>query len=177
MKHEMLFSGIGGQGIMMLGEILCNTAAEAGYQVTFAPFYGQEKRGGRTMCNVVIADSIESPIISAAELMLVMDERSFDDFECQMAPGGLLLVNSSMVDRRPTRDDYRFAAVPFNDVATNQIGNPKTANMIALGAAVRQLPFLPLERVEEQVRKAFAAKPAVIDLNIAAVRAGYDYKF
>lgn len=173
MKHEMLFSGIGGQGIMLLGEILCNTAAEAGYQVTFAPFYGQEKRGGRTMCNVVIADSIESPIISAAELMLVMDERSFDDFECQMAPGGLLLVNSSMVDRRPTRNDYRFAPVPFNDMAIDEIGNPKTANMIALGAVVRQLPFLPPESVEEQLCRAFADKPNLIDLNIEALRAGY----
>jgi 2-oxoglutarate ferredoxin oxidoreductase subunit gamma len=175
MKHEMLFSGIGGQGIMMLGEILCNVAVQAGYQVTFAPFYGQEKRGGRTMCNVVIADSMESPIISEAELMLVMDEKSFHDFEGQMAKDGLLLINSSMIDSAPTRSDYRVAKIPFYDIATNKIGNSKTANMVALGTLIRQLPFLSLEQVEKEVEKAFAAKPKVIPANLKALRAGYEY--
>ena len=67
MKQEILFSGIGGQGVITIGEIVCYAAAKAGYNTTFVPFYGSEKRGGRTMCNVVISDEVESPIISGAE--------------------------------------------------------------------------------------------------------------
>lgn len=74
MKYELLFSGIGGQGVITLGETLCDAAIKAGYNVTFVPFYGQEKRGGRTMCNIVISDGVESPIISEANIMLIFDE-------------------------------------------------------------------------------------------------------
>ena len=79
MKYELLFSGIGGQGVITLGETLCDAAIKAGYNVTFVPFYGQEKRGGRTMCNIVISDGVESPIISEANIMLIFDERSLGD--------------------------------------------------------------------------------------------------
>ena len=81
MKYELLFSGIGGQGVITLGETLCDAAIKAGYNVTFVPFYGQEKRGGRTMCNIVISDGVESPIISEANIMLIFDERSLGDYQ------------------------------------------------------------------------------------------------
>ena len=177
MKHELLFSGIGGQGIMMLGEILCSVAVQSGYRVTFAPFYGQEKRGGRTMCNIVIADHMESPIISQAELMLVMDARSFQDYEALIAENGLLLFNSSMMDCVPTRGGYRIAGIPFYEIAAEQAGSKKAANMAALGAVVRQLPFLSLDAVKKEMAAAFSAKPAVIPANLSALCAGYDYGF
>ena len=83
MKYELLFSGIGGQGVITLGETLCDAAIKAGYNVTFVPFYGQEKRGGRTMCNIVISDTVESPIISEANIMLI-----FDEIQCGMGRTG-----------------------------------------------------------------------------------------
>ena len=71
MKQELLLSGIGGQGVITLGESLCDAAIKAGLRVTFVPFYGQEKRGGRTMCNITISDQVESPIISEANIMTI----------------------------------------------------------------------------------------------------------
>lgn len=175
MKHEMLFSGIGGQGIMMLGEILCSAAVDSGYQVTFAPFYGQEKRGGRTMCHVVIADEMQSPIISEAELMLVMDEKSLKDFESLMAKGGSLLINSSMIDVEPSCKCKEIKKIPFYEIAAD-MGNSKVANMVALGYLLKFMPYIPYDKVEEEIKKAFAAKPKVIDLNVAALKKGYEYK-
>lgn len=175
MKHELLFSGIGGQGIMLLGEILCNVVIEKGYQVSFAPFYGQEKRGGRTMCNVVIADGMESPIISEAELMLVMDERSLKDYEHLVAPGGTLLLNSSMIELEPQRTDIRVVKVPFYEIAAD-LGNAKASNMVALGYVLRYLPFVDREAVEKEVAKTFSAKAALVELNVKAVQTGYEYE-
>ncbi|EGO62609.1 2-oxoacid:acceptor oxidoreductase family protein [Acetonema longum] len=176
MKHEMLFSGIGGQGIMLLGEVLCSVAVAAGYQVTFAPFYGQEKRGGRTMCHVVISDAMESPIISEAELMLIMDERSLQDFQSLMAPQGALLLNSSMIEREPACQCREIKKVPFYDIAV-ELGNAKVANMVALGALLKYLPFIPYDKVVAAVQQAFAAKQKVAALNVQALKAGYTYGF
>lgn len=175
MKHEMLFSGIGGQGIMILGETLCNVAVSEGYQVTFAPFYGQEKRGGRTMCHVVIADGMESPIISEAKLMLVMDERSLNDFEEMVAPGGTLVVNSSMIHIEPKRTDIVVKKVPFYGVAQD-LGNSKASNMVALGNILKYIDFLPMDKIKEEVNKAFEGKPKAQELNMKALDAGFEYK-
>ena len=173
MKHELLFSGIGGQGVMVLGETLCAAAIEEGYNVTFAPFYGQEKRGGRTMCNIVIADSMESPIISEAGIMMVMDNRSFLDYESLMAPGGLMLVNSSMVDCEPTRTDYTLLRQDYYRLATEEIGNAKTANMVALGAISRQISYIRPESIQRCIERSFAHKPKLIPANLNAFRLGY----
>ena len=102
MKQELLLSGIGGQGVITLGESLCDAAVKAGFQVTFVPFYGQEKRGGRTMCNITISDQVESPIISEANIMLIFDERSLHDYQELMDPNGTLILNSSMVEIEPS---------------------------------------------------------------------------
>ena len=118
MKYELLFSGIGGQGVITLGETLCDAAIKAGFNVTFVPFYGQEKRGGRTMCNIVISDGVESPIISAADIMLIFDEKSLGDYQQLVAADGTLILNSSMIDiepasrRSPSMPSLRNWAIP-----------------------------------------------------------------
>ena len=98
MKYELLFSGIGGQGVITMGETLCDAAIKAGYNVTFVPFYGQEKRGGRTMCNIVISDGVESPIISEADIMMIMDERSLEDYQHMMSENGTLILLPQLVN-------------------------------------------------------------------------------
>ena len=132
MKYELLFSGIGGQGVITLGETLCDAAIKAGYNVTFVPFYGQEKRGGRTMCNIVISDGTESPIISEANIMLIFDEKSLGDYQNLMDPNGTLILNSSMIDMEPACPCASLRKVPFNEIA-QELGNPKTANVVELG--------------------------------------------
>lgn len=171
MKKEILFSGIGGQGVITLGETLCDAAIKAGYNVTFVPFYGQEKRGGRTMCNIVISDGIESPIISEADIMLIFDERSLGDYQSLMNPDGELVINSSMVSIEPEVSCRKITKIPFNDVALN-VGNAKTANVVAMGYIAKLLPEVPFELIQTEVEKSFAKKPKLIPVNIEALKRG-----
>lgn len=173
MKKELLFSGIGGQGVITLGETLCDAAVEAGYNVTFVPFYGQEKRGGRTMCNIVISDEIESPIISEADIMLIFDERSLNDYQKLASANGTLIINSSMVEIEPECDSRDIRKVPFNDLAV-EVGNGKTANVVAMGYIAKLLPEIPFETIQKYVEKSFAAKPKLIPVNIEALKKGYE---
>ena len=173
MKYELLFSGIGGQGVITLGETLCDAAIKAGFNVTFVPFYGQEKRGGRTMCNIVISDGMESPIISAADIMLIFDERSLGDYQGMMAEDGTLILNSSMIEKEPTCKCAAIQKVPFYDIAQD-LGNPKTANVVAMGYIAKMLPMIPYEIIAAEVEKSFAKKPKLIPLNLEALKKGYD---
>lgn len=171
MKQELLFSGIGGQGVITLGETLCDAAIKAGFNVTFVPFYGQEKRGGRTMCNIVISDGVESPIISEANIMLLFDERSLHDYQHLMAPDGTLILNSSMIEVEPTVSCGSVRKVPFYDVA-QQLGNPKTANVVAMGYISNLLPMVPFETISAEVERSFEKKPKLIPLNLEALKKG-----
>ncbi len=173
MKQELLFSGVGGQGIITLGEALCDAAIKAGFNVTFVPFYGQEKRGGKTMCNIVISDQVESPIISGTDLMLIMDEQSLSDYQDLMYDSGTLVINSSMVEKEPVCRCADIRKVPFYDIA-QQLGNSKTSNIVALGYLARLLPMVPYDLIAAEVEKSFAAKPKLIPLNLEALRKGYE---
>ncbi len=172
MKQELLFSGIGGQGVITMGETLCDAAIKAGFNVTFVPFYGQEKRGGRTMCNIVISDGVESPIISEANVMMIMDERSLGDFQDLMAPDGTLILNSSMIEKEPTCKCKNIKKVPFYDIA-QKLGNTKAANIVSLGYIAKLLPMIPYDTIAAEVEKSFAKKPKLIPLNLEALRQGY----
>ena len=172
MKKELLFSGIGGQGVITIGETLCDAAIKAGYNVTFVPFYGQEKRGGRTMCNIVISDGIESPIISEADVMLIFDERSLGDYQALMSPTGELVINSSMITMEPECECSVIKKYPFNDYAV-EVGNSKTANVVALGYIAKLLPEIPFDLIQKEVEKSFEKKPKLIPVNIEALKKGY----
>ena len=114
MKSQFMFSGIGGQGVISIGELICTAAMKEGYTVTFAPSYGQEKRGGRTMCQMVVSEEMGSPIISEADVLLVMDERSLHDYEHQVKKGGYLIINSNLVEVKPERTDIEVVYAPVN---------------------------------------------------------------
>ena len=173
MKKELLFSGIGGQGVITLGETLCDAAIKAGFNVTFVPFYGQEKRGGRTMCNIVISDGIESPIISEADIMLIFDERSLKDYQALMSDAGTMIINSDLVETEPVTGCKDIRKVPFN-VMAQETGNTKTANVVALGYIAKFLPEIPYETIAAEVEKSFAAKPKLIPVNLEALKKGYE---
>jgi len=172
MKHEVIFSGIGGQGVILAGKLLCTAAAKEGYTVTLAPAYGQEKRGGRTSCQVVISDEIGSPVISEADLILVFDEKSLEDYENKVKKDGYLLINSSMINIEPKRTDIKVVKIPLNDVA-NEIGNARTANMVALGAVLKYLRLISLEDIKKVMTEEM--KSSIVEINQKALQAGYDY--
>lgn len=175
MKSQFMFSGIGGQGAISIGELICMAAVKKGYDVTFTPSYGQEKRGGRTMCQMVVSEEMGSPIISEADLLMVLDERSLNDYEKQVKSGGYLLINSNMVERKPEREDINVVFVPANDLA-RELGNDKVANMIALGVAMKYLDFVDLNEVKAELKELFSgSKEKLIPINEAALDTGYQF--
>ena len=169
-KNELIFSGIGGQGTILMGQYVCFAASKKGYSVTLAPAYGQEKRGGRASCQVVISEEMDSPVISAADTILVLDEASFDDYENRVKPGGTLIVNSSMITKKSSRADIKTIEVPFTKIATD-IGNAKASNMVALGVVAKTLNLIGLDDLRDVIKERM--KPAMVDVNVKALEAGY----
>ncbi len=174
MKKELLFSGIGGQGIMNLGEILCAAVIKTGLNVTFSPVYGAEKRGGRTKCDIVISDGIECQVVSDADIMLIMDNASLLDYQHLAGENGVLIMNAQ-VNIEPDCSCKNVKVIPFIEKAM-ELGNAKAANMIALGYVLKYLDFIPYETVEELVKETFASKEKLIPLNLKALKTGYEYE-
>jgi 2-oxoglutarate ferredoxin oxidoreductase subunit gamma len=136
MKHTVLIAGFGGQGVMLMGELLSYAAMLDGKQVTYMPSYGPEMRGGTANCSVIIADEIiSSPIITAPNIFVAMNEPSLDKFEDHVESGGLIFTNSALIDREVRRDDTRDYPVDCVGLA-RAAGNEKTANIVMLGAVI-----------------------------------------
>jgi len=133
--EEIIIAGFGGQGIMLAGRLLAQTAMKAGKEVTYMPSYGAEVRGGTANCMVIIADvPIASPLVDKPDSLIVMNKASLNKFASRLKNGGLLVMNSSLIDIKPQLDDsIEIIAVPADEIAV-ELGNKKIANMAALGA-------------------------------------------
>ena len=158
-NEKLICAGFGGQGVMSLGQIVANAGMLEGRHVTWLPSYGPEMRGGAAYCCVVISDSpVGSPIITDdATSVIVMNLPSFQKFEQRVAPNGLLLVNSSMVELESVRWDIQAYYLPVVDEAAAN-GNPKMANMVMLGAYLELTGIVRLESVLKSLEKVFAQK-------------------
>jgi len=137
--EEVVIAGFGGQGIILAGKLLAQTAMKAGKEVTFMPSYGAEVRGGTANCMVIIADNpIACPVISKPDSLIAMNKASLDKFAPRLKNGGLLIMNSSLIDTEPQLDEtVEVIAVPADELAV-QLGNKKAANMVALGAYLQK---------------------------------------
>ncbi len=174
MQSDVIMAGFGGQGILLIGKMLAYAGMHEGKEVSWLPSYGPEMRGGTANCTVVISDKpVGSPVIRSPRAVVAMNLPSLEKFEPDVRSGGLLLINTSLIDRGATRDDLTVIEVPANEIAT-ELGNPRGANMVALGAYLGATDAVSLDQVIEVVRETFAAKPAVIDVNIEALKKGFD---
>lgn len=174
MQNDVILAGFGGQGILLIGKMLAYAGMHEGKEVSWLPSYGPEMRGGTCNCTVVISDKpVGSPVIQRPGAVLAMNLPSLEKFESDVRSGGFLLINTSLIDRRSDRDDIRIIEVPANTIA-QELGNPRGANMVALGAYVGATGAVSLEQIEAVVRQTFAAKPSVIDVNLEALHKGYD---
>ena len=174
MQNDVIMAGFGGQGILLIGKMLAYAGMHEGKEVSWLPSYGPEMRGGTANCTVVISDRpVGSPVIRSPRAVVAMNLPSLDKFEPDVRPGGLLLINSSLINRKTTRDDVTVIEVPANEIA-NELGNRRGANMVALGAYLGATDAVSLDGVIEVVRETFAAKPGVIDVNITALRRGHE---
>jgi 2-oxoglutarate ferredoxin oxidoreductase subunit gamma len=170
---ELVIAGFGGQGILFLGEVLAHAAVIEGKNATWMPAYGPEQRGGTATCTVVIADEpIGSPVVSDPPVVIVMNRPSLDKFEPRVRPAGLLIVNSSLVDRPAERTDVRVVEVDAVREATG-LGDARAANMVLLGAFLEAMPVVSREAVEQALRDLIPpARAQMVGLNLAAIARG-----
>jgi 2-oxoglutarate ferredoxin oxidoreductase subunit gamma len=172
MMDKILLAGFGGQGVMFIGKILTYAGMLDGREVCWIPSYGPEMRGGTANCSVIIADKeIHSPVIERADAGIVLNQPSYDKFVNRIKPGGTLVVNSSII-KAQQRDDIEIIAIAAGDMA-NELGNASLANMVCLGALLPKLTMANMTSVEKALQTIVGKKkPALYDLNIAAVKKG-----
>lgn len=149
MQQEIIVSGFGGQGTLFAGQLLAYAAMDNGYHVTWIPSYGPEMRGGKARCTVVISDGeIGSPLVRRPSAAIVLNIPSMEAFEPAVKPGGVLVVNSSLVPQKSERDDIRIVYAPASDMAT-ELGNVRMANVICLAALVEVTGVVSLQAVKQ----------------------------
>ncbi len=175
MTHEIIMAGFGGQGVMLMGQLLTYAGMIESKQVSWIPSYGPEMRGGTANCSVIIADEpIGAPIVSEPNLVIAMNLPSLDKFEPLLQPGGILIINSSLIERGAKRSDITTYRIPANEIAA-ELGNTKTANMVMLGAIIGAAQVVSADAVLKAFAKMFAKKPELLAINESAIRRGMQY--
>jgi 2-oxoglutarate ferredoxin oxidoreductase subunit gamma len=176
MQTEIIISGFGGQGVLFAGQLLSYAAMDSGLEVTWIPSYGPEMRGGTANCTVVIADEeIGSPFVKHPQVVLAMNLPSLDKYEDLVKPGGLIVVNSSIITREVNRTDIRVVRVPANEIA-EQLGDKRVTNMVMLGAMLANQPVLTVEALEQAFAHHMPERlQKVIGMNVKAIKEGGKY--
>jgi 2-oxoglutarate ferredoxin oxidoreductase subunit gamma len=173
---KTIFSGFGGQGVMMMGQSLAQSGMSAGYHVTYLPSYGAEVRGGTANCTVVVSDDeIASPVASEPEYIVVMNNPSVQTFQNRIASGGTMFLNSSIVDIVPTRHDITVYKIPAAEISA-ELGNSRGANIVMMGALLKKIGLIEREVFLKSLESMMGSlKKPVMELNKKAFAAGYDF--
>lgn len=152
-QHEIILSGFGGQGIQAAGKLIAYAAMLENKYVSFLPSYGAEMRGGTSNCHVIISDDpVGSPIINNATVLLAMNRPSLDKFENWVVPGGMVLLDSSLVNRGLERTDVKAFEIPATQIASD-MGNLAFANIIMLGKLLAETGAVSEECFEKGLKK------------------------
>lgn len=152
MEKTFIFAGFGGQGMLLIGKFVAMASMLDGKHVSWLPSYGPEMRGGTANCSVIVSDKdVASPLVDKADVIVAMNLPSLDKFEEHVKPGGLLVVNSSIIERKSTRDDITVVYCDANRIA-EAVGNPKGANVAILGAMLEKEPIVDLDKMTEAIR-------------------------
>lgn len=174
--QDVIVAGFGGQGVMLIGTLLAYAAMEDGLNVTYLPVYGPEMRGGTANCTVVVSkEDIGSPIIRLPKSLIAMNRPSLDKFQPRVQDGGIVVVNSSLVDMElADTERVRAVGVPANEIA-DSLGNTKMANMVAIGAYAQLAGVVPLDVLKASLKKVISPNYAkMIPANEKAIQAGAD---
>jgi len=174
MLIEVVMAGFGGQGLMLIGKLLAEASMDEGKEVSWLPSYGPEMRGGTANCTVVVSDKlVASPVINTPQSLVAMNRPSLEKFGPQVKPGGLVIINSSLIDVGTGRDDLKEYRIACNDEA-QKLGSDKAANMIALGAYIALTGVCTLDSVDRWMTHQFAGKDKVIEINREALKRGFE---
>lgn len=174
---KYLFAGFGGQGILFSGKVLAYKGLNDNKNVSWLPSYGPEMRGGTANCSVIISDTpVGSPIVSKPDVLIAMNLPSLDLFEDKVASGGMIFVDSTLIERKVNRTDVKVFYIPATRLASeNKI--PKLANMIIIGKVLKETnEFENVEEVKKALTKVISAKHSdMLDVNMNALLLGKDY--
>jgi 2-oxoglutarate ferredoxin oxidoreductase subunit gamma len=175
METSVIIAGFGGQGVLFAGQLLAYAAMDSGRHVTWIPSYGPEMRGGTAHCVVIVSEEpIGAPVVARPDVALIFNQPSYEKYEPLVKPGGLLVVNSSIVHQRSDRTDIDVVYLPANAIA-EEYGTVKMMNVAALGGMLAQRPVLSLEEVEQALSDHFpAAKAHLIETNQIVLQKGFD---
>lgn len=177
MNKEILIAGFGGQGILFSGKFLAYEGLIDGKEVSWLPSYGPEMRGGTANCSIILSDNaIGSPIVDHPDVLIAMNAPSFDKYINEIKSGGAVFVDSSLIDKKCERDDIEAHYIPATRLAAEN-GLSGLANMIILGLVIKKTGIMPDENIEKAMHKVVSAKKQnLFDLNMKAVKMGYDYE-
>jgi 2-oxoglutarate ferredoxin oxidoreductase subunit gamma len=175
MERSIVFAGFGGQGLLFAGQILARAAIREGLEVFWIPSYGPEMRGGTASCTVIVGDAeIGSPVVDRYDAAVVMNPPSLAKFEPRLADGGLLVVNTSLVDAAavPERPGVEIVRLPCTELAA-AAGDDKLVSVVALGALVERLGVVGAAAIRDTIREVVGEKrPEIVDADIGAFEAG-----
>lgn len=170
---DVLFAGFGGHGMLMAGKLLAQSMIKQGRQVSWLPAYGAEMRGGTANVTVCISDGeVMSPYIERPNSLVVMNTPSLNKFGPRVKPGGLILLNSTLIKEPFERPDCPVMSLPASRIAMD-MGNAKATNLILLGAYVGVTQITTQSEMTEVIQETFTRKPKFIPINVSAFVAGW----
>jgi len=177
MQQEVTISGFGGQGVLFTGQLLAYAGMDEDKAVTWIPSYGPEMRGGTANCTVIVSDEeIGSPFVKNPAAVIAMNLPSLDKYESLVKQGGVLVVNSSMINRKVEREDVTVISIPANDIA-EALGSKRSVNMVMLGALLGNMDLLSLEAVETALEGHMKERhKKFLNANKEALRKGAEYQ-
>ena len=174
MEKSVLIAGFGGQGVMSIGKMLGYAASDAGKFASFYPSYGAEQRGGTANCTVIISDEeIGSPAVSKLDVLIAMNEPSYQKFSPKVKKGGSIVINSSMVSSKVEDKDINAYYIHANEMA-NELGSPLVANIIILGAYLGVSNALSEDQAKAIIKKMLGSKPGMLEINYKAFDKGFE---
>jgi len=174
--ERIILAGFGGQGILFLGKVLAETGMHAGKHVSWIPSYGPEMRGGTANCSVILSENeIASPMVTVPDTVIAMNRPSVAKFNLKIKAGGMLMYNSSLIERQEFRDDIRLVEIPASEIA-EELGNPKVANLVMAGAYSKFSKLITFDDLVASLPHLMpGGKKELLEINLAAFQKGYDF--
>lgn len=176
MQHATIIGGFGGQGLLFAGRVLAQAAVIEDRSVSWMPSYGPEMRGGTAFCTVIVADRpIGSPIVDAADSVIALTPPALAKFEPLLVPGGLVILNSSIIEAEPRRLDIEAASIPCTALA-RAAGDDRLVSVVALGGLIARRPMVSAESIRQAIDEILRLHhPELIAADLAAFERGLQY--
>ncbi len=176
MYQDVVMAGFGGQGVMLIGNLLAQAGMEKGLNATYIPVYGAEMRGGTANCTVVLSDgAIGSPMVKSPLATIILNLPSLDKFQPRLHEQGVQVVNASLIEHDAVDVSKNTVYIPVNDIAA-KLGNPRLINMVALGALLKATGCLSVKEVSASLEHVISGHyKHLIPKNTEAIQAGYDF--